>query len=151
MRYNSSAHLTLYVQEHCQNKEQKSTLKYAYFDDKAMNRVGSRSFAFTFIIKDKKHTFTASYSKLHELHQSLKKTEIFTIAFENAPSFPSNPSVIGHEECKDALLIYFKTLTSNIAVLKHELFQNGINVSKDLQQLLASIDENQPFDVTVTT
>eukprot|EP01083_Nonionella_stella_P045627 122440_1 len=116
-----------------------------------MNRVGSRSFAFTFIIKDKKHTFTASYSKLHELHQSLKKTEIFTIAFENAPSFPSNPSVIGHEECKDALLIYFKTLTSNIAVLKHELFQNGINVSKDLQQLLASIDENQPFDVTVTT
>ena len=105
---------------------------------------GYRSYTFKFTINTQIHIFTSTYSKLHKLHQLIKKDKQCVIAFDNnIPPFPAHASIIGNKECTKQLLIYFKSIISNPLILKNKLFQNGIKLNQHLKNLTTIIANNK--------
>eukprot|EP01084_Bolivina_argentea_P164091 285328_1 len=95
-------------------------------------RTGKKAYTrytFEFIIRKDRHKFTSRYSKLHALHQSMKKE------INELPKFPSKDIFTNYTKQKNyqkrakELLIYFQSLILNPLVLKNELFINSIHLT----------------------
>eukprot|EP01084_Bolivina_argentea_P164092 285331_1 len=111
-------------------------------------RTGKKAYTrytFEFIIRKDRHKFTSRYSKLHALHQSMKKE------INELPKFPSKDIFTNYTKQKNyqkrakELLIYFQSLILNPLVLKNELFINSIHLTHYFKQLIRLIANNKVY------
>eukprot|EP01084_Bolivina_argentea_P201447 344334_1 len=111
-----------------------------------------------FTIGDQKHEFTSRYSKLNELHSSLSKDASYKKAFTNKPPkfapkhyFTNFEIKENYEKRGNELLLYFQSIMSRAAVLKNKLFQNGIELTDELKELINSIADEHEKSVRLKT
>eukprot|EP01084_Bolivina_argentea_P066020 120336_1 len=104
------------------------------------------TYTFIFTISGRKHNFTSRYSVLRTLHETLSNNQDFQKAFDNdIPKFPSKNWIKNYSKPNNyktrakKLLNYFKTLISKPLILKNEIFQNGIELTTDLKQIMTQI------------